>query len=98
VVQCVKIQEFKRLVPLPGGNPNRLYLSIVKAGGFFAGHAHKKLGEDVCNNLVRVFSERSAQVVQNEGFERKVASAHLPLKCRYLPRGYSTQRPRSRTA
>ena len=81
-----------------GSDPNHLYLLIVEAAGFFARRADKKLGEDVGNNLVRVFSERSAQVVQNEGFERKVASAHLPLKCRYLPRGYSTQRPRSRTA
>lgn len=39
---------------------------IVKAGNFLARRDDKKLGEDVRNNLVRLFAEHSAQVVQND--------------------------------
>ena len=85
MIQCARIEETQTHVPMHGANPNRLYLLIVKAGGFFAGRAGKKLGEDVRHNLVRAFSERSAQVVENEDSELKVATAHPRSKCRYLP-------------
>jgi hypothetical protein len=42
---------------------------IVKAAGFLARRDDKKLGEDLRNNLVRLFAEHSAQVVQNEESE-----------------------------
>jgi hypothetical protein len=64
--------------------------------GFSFWRADNKLGEDVRNSLVHVFSDQSAQVVENEDSELKVATAHPPSKCRYLPRDYSTQGLRSR--
>jgi len=42
---------------------------IVKATRFLDRRDDKKLGEDIRNNLVRLFSERSAQVVQNDESE-----------------------------
>jgi hypothetical protein len=41
----------------------------VKAAGFLARRDDKKLGEELCNNLVRLFTEHSAQVVQNDESE-----------------------------
>jgi len=38
----------------------------VKVAGFFARRDDKKFGEDIRNNLVRLFAVHSAQVVQNE--------------------------------
>jgi hypothetical protein len=35
-------------------------------GRFFARCADKRLGEDLQGNLVRLFAERSAQIVQND--------------------------------
>jgi hypothetical protein len=44
-------------------------LIIVKATGFLARRADKKLGEDVRNNLVRLFIDHSARVVRNDESE-----------------------------
>lgn len=41
----------------------------MKAASFLARRADKKLGEDVHNNLVRLFTDHSAQVVQNDESE-----------------------------
>jgi hypothetical protein len=42
---------------------------IVKATSFLARLADKKLGEEIRRNLVRLFADHSAQVVQNEESE-----------------------------
>jgi hypothetical protein len=42
---------------------------MVVIGRFFARCADKRLGEDLQGNLVRLFAERSAQVVQNDEIE-----------------------------
>jgi len=42
---------------------------IVNATSFLARRADKKLGEDVRNNLLRLFTEHCAQVVQNDESE-----------------------------
>ncbi|HXP84397.1 MAG TPA: hypothetical protein VN841_06735 [Bryobacteraceae bacterium] len=59
---------------------------IVKATSFLARRADKKLGEDVRNNLVRLFTEHSARVVQNDeseyreprSFDHAVATVSTP--------------------
>jgi hypothetical protein len=44
-------------------------LKIVKSTSFLARRADKKLGEDVRNNLMRLFTEHAAQVVENDESE-----------------------------
>jgi hypothetical protein len=59
---------------------------IVRVARFLARRADKKLGEDLCTNLTRLFTEHLAQVVQNDeseyreprSFDHAVATVATP--------------------
>ena len=56
----------------PGNCPFRscrVYWSVVGINNFLARRSDKKLGEDLRNNLVRLFSEHAANVVENKATE-----------------------------